>query len=167
MTSPQISTVRRLQYAEGYLALGMLKEAREELSAIAPADQASDDVLEATIDLHSTALEWKQAAAAAEELTRRQPDEAKGWIAWAFAIRRLKSIPDAETILLEAEKRIGTTCALVHYNLACYRCQLGDSVGSMQRLATACRMEPKWKSAALQDPDLAPLKSQIATMTST
>jgi predicted Zn-dependent protease len=166
MSAPLISTSRRLQYAQGYLALGMLKEAREELAAIEPADQTSDDVLESTIDLHSAAHDWKRAADAAEELTRRQPDDPKGWISWAFATRRLKSIGEAETILLEAEKRVGATCALVHYNLACYRCQLGDAQGAMQRLATACRMDSHWKSAALEDPDLAPLRSQIATLTS-
>jgi hypothetical protein len=53
---------------------------------------------------------------------------------------------------------------LIHYNLACYRCVLGDKVGAMERLTTACRMEPVWKQAALADPDLESMKDEIAAM---
>ena len=164
MTRPPISTARRVEYAQGYLTLGMVAEAASELELIAAEDRRSDDVLEITIDLHSMRQHWELAATAAEEYARRHPDEPKGWIAWAFALRRWKNIPEAEQVLLEAEKRIGVTCGLVHYNLACYRCQLGDTVGALQRLATACRLDPHWKTAALEDPDLAPLKDQIATI---
>ena len=110
---------------------------------------------------------WDLAVTAAQEYAQRHPLEPKGWISWAFALRRLKSIPDAELILLEGEKRIGGTCALIHYNLACYRCQLGDRAGALQRLAVACRMDPHWKTAALDDPDLASLKDDIAAMSCT
>ncbi|MEO6005862.1 MAG: hypothetical protein ABIZ04_25805 [Opitutus sp.] len=164
MKPPLISTSRRLQYTEGYLSLGMLDEAAAELDAVTSEDQGSDEVLELTIDLHSARHHWDRAVTAAQEYVRRQPDDPKGWISWAFALRRLTNITDAEQVLLQAESRIGTTCALVHYNLACYRCQLGDRAGALQRLAVACRMEAHWKRAALEDPDLAPLKKEIAAL---
>jgi predicted Zn-dependent protease len=164
MPRPLISTPRRLQYAQGYLALGLMAEAAAELESITVEDRLSDEVLEITIDLHSMRQDWQHAVTAAEEYVRRHPDKPKGWISWAFALRRLKSIPDAELVLLEGEKRIGGTCALIHYNLACYRCQLGDRAGALQRLAIACRMEPHWKTAGLEDPDLASLRDDIAAL---
>lgn len=167
MTRPMISTSRRLEYAQGYLILGMVAEAAAELDSISPDDRLSDNVLEVTIDLHSMQQHWDLAVAAAREFAQRHPEDPKGWISWAFALRRLKSIPEAELVLLEGEKRIGGTCALIHYNLACYRCQLGDPVGAMQRLTIACRMEPHWRMAALDDPDLASLKDDIAAMSCT
>jgi predicted Zn-dependent protease len=159
-----IPTSRHLEYIHGYLALGLVEEAAVELELIVNEDRHSDEVLEISIDVYSLQKRWTAAVAAAQEFTRRHPEEAKGWISWAFALRREKSIPDAEAILLEGEKRIGSTCALIHYNLACYRCQLGDHAGALERLATACRMEPQWKAAALNDPDLEPIRDDIAAM---
>lgn len=159
-----ISTQRRLEYAYGYLTLGLLKDAAAELDLIEGPDRLSDTVLELAMDVYSLQLKWDLAVAAAQVYARRNPDESKGWISWAFALRRLKSILEAEAVLLEGEKHIGSSCALIHYNLACYRCQLGDNAGAMERLTTACRMEPQWKAAALGDPDLATLKEDIAEL---
>ena len=164
MTNPSISTARRLEYAQGYLTLGMVADAAAEIDLIKPEEQSSDEVLEITIDLYSARRDWELAVAAAEEYTQRHPDEPKGWISWAYALRRLKSISEAELVLLQAEKRIGDTCALVHYNLACYRCQLGDRAGALHRLARACRMDPHWKAAALKDPDLESIKDEITAL---
>jgi hypothetical protein len=41
---------------------------------------------------------------------------------------------------------------------------LGDKLGALHRLITACRMEPQWKAAALADSDLAPIKEEIAAL---
>ena len=159
-----IPTSRHLEYIQGYLALGLVDEAAAELELIATEDRRSDDVLEMSIDVYSLQKRWREAVRAAQEFTHRRPEEAKGWISWAFALRREKSIPEAEAVLLEGEKRIGSTCALIHYNLACYRCQLGDHAGALERLTIACRMEPQWKAAALNDPDLEPIKEDISAM---
>lgn len=156
-----ISTARRLEYARGFLALGLVEEAKEELDEIPEVEQGSLEMMEVMMDYHSQRENWKSAASLAESVTAQKPDEPHGWISWAYAVRRSRSIAAAERILLRAEKRIGQTCALVHYNLACYRCQQGDHLGALSRLAIAFRMESHWKQAALADPDLAPLKDKI------
>ena len=161
-----ISTAHRLDYARGYLALDLVDQAVEELSFLSPEERNSDAVLEIMMDVHGLRKDWKAGVLAAQEYVRRHPEDPKGWISWAYATRRLESICAAEKILLEADKLIGETCALVHYNLACYRCQLGDNTGALQRLARACLMEAHWKIAALSDPDLLRLKSLIASLPS-
>ena len=159
-----IPTQRHLEYVQGYLTLGLVEEAAAELERVPGKDRTSDEVLELSIDVYSTQKRWDLAVTAAQIYARQNRDEPKGWISWAYALRRLKSIPEAEAVLLEGEKHVGSTCALIHYNLACYRCQLGDKIGALNRLTTACRMEPQWKAAALADPDLAPIKEEITAL---
>lgn len=159
--SNPITTARRLEYAKGYLALGMLREAGEELAAITPDERHDAEVLEVRAALHMEAKQWALAAALAARLTTLRPDDPQGWISWAFATRRYKGITAAEPILIEAEQRFGSSCALVHYNLACYRCQSGDLKEAARRLALALRLDPAWRSIALGDSDLEPLWPQI------
>lgn len=56
----------------------------------------------------------------------------------------------------------GAACALLHYNLACYFCLLGDLATARERLARACKMEKKLKVDALEDRDLEALWTTLA-----
>jgi hypothetical protein len=157
-----ISTLQRVRYASGYVLLGMRREALEELEQIDPKERTTPLALEGWIDFHMATEQWAAAAAAARVLVEKLPLDPKGWISHAFAVRRLTGLSAAEEILLEAERHIGATCALVHYNLACYRCVAGDLEGAWLRLQTAFRMDPEWKKPALHDPDLERLRDRIA-----
>jgi tetratricopeptide (TPR) repeat protein len=159
--SDAIPTTHRLEYAKGYLALGLLPEAAEELAAIGPDDRQTADVLEVRTALHMETKQWALAAALAARLTTVRPGDPQSWISWAFATRRYKGIAAAEPILIEAEQRFGHSCALIHYNLACYRCQSGDLKEAARRLGVALRLDPNWRSIALGDTDLEPLWPQI------
>jgi hypothetical protein len=160
-----ISTARRIEYAQGFLQLNLFKEAAAELSAVTGRDRFSTEMLAARVELHMATKEWLIVSKFARCLTERAPDEPHGWIAWAYATRRLVDVPAAEVILLEAEKHIGGTCALLHYNLACYRCVLGDHGMAEQRLVKACQMDAIWKTAAMNDEDLIRIRDRIALMT--
>jgi hypothetical protein len=46
------------------------------------------------------------------------------------------------------------SCAVLHYNMACYECLLGDIPEARRRLSVACKMGKEWKTGALTDPDL-------------
>src|SRR5258708_34937475 len=104
---------------------------------------------------------WSEIAAVELQLARVQPTEDKGWISWAYALRELNRIDEAKSVLLEAEPLHGKTCGVLHYNLACYACLLGNKAEANLRLATACRMDRTWKAAALDDPDLEAMWSDI------
>ena len=57
-------------------------------------------------------------------------------------------------MLLKAESTRGLASAVLHYNLACYACLMGDMEQAKNRLSTACKMDADFKTSALDDPDL-------------
>ena len=89
------------------------------------------------------------------------PENAQWSISLAYATRRAQSIEAARRILLEAvERHPGEP--ILHYNLACYECQLGDIEVTKARLAHAFKLEPKCRLMALDAEDLAPLWDTLA-----
>ena len=159
-----ISTRRHLQYASGHLELGMFKEAVAELDAIKQADQNLPAVISARVDLHMHAKQWNRVIRFAQELSRLVPADDKGWISHAFALRELERIEEAQAVLLEAEPQLKNECAILHYNLACYACLLGNKAEAKRRLAVALKMDKAWKQEALEDPDLKAMKTFIKAM---
>ena len=47
--------------------------------------------------------------------------------------------------------------AIIYYNLACYECQSNKIESAKQYLKQAFRIDPNWRSQALEDEDLKPL----------
>lgn len=163
-TVPMISTRRRIESATGYLALGLLTEASDELEAIEGDDRLSPEVMAVRSDLYMEAKQWDLLMAVSRELTRQRPEQIKGWINWAFALRELNRVAEAKTVLLEAVPIHGEKCGLVNYNLACYCCLLGDQAAAKEWLSRACKMDGHWKQAALDDKDLKAMWDDIAKM---
>lgn len=48
-------------------------------------------------------------------------------------------------------------CAVIHYNLACYECQLGELEVAKARLRHAFKLDAHLRTLALDDEDLKPL----------
>ncbi len=160
-----ISTATRVAYAMGYLGLGLVNEASDELEAIEGADRLSIPVMLARIELYMMAKDWALLVAVAQGVARADPAQEAAWIGWAYGQRRLTTLPEARAVLLAAEPHHGQTCALLHYNLACYECQLGDIAAAKTRLRRACKLGGKqFKTMALDDEDLKPMWAQIVVM---
>jgi len=159
-----IPTHRHLKYASGFLQLGMLRDAVRELRAIARADRDSPEVLGMRIDLHMHARQWKQVITAARKLARATPGDDKGWISWAFALRELDRVGEAREVLIKALPLHGKTCDVLHYNLACYECLLGNLPAARLYLTVAAKKDPQWKEEARGDPDLRTLREEIDTI---
>jgi predicted Zn-dependent protease len=153
MSSVSRTNASRLSHASGYLGLGMLNEASEELEAIDGDARLSDEVMVLRADLYMQAKQWDLLVAVARELARRDPEYEKGWIDWAYALREMNRVTEAKAVLLEAEPRHGKS-GVFHYNLACYHSLLGESAEAKARLNRACKMGKEWKVAATTDPDL-------------
>lgn len=153
---------RRLSHARGYLELGMVAEAAAELARIPAPESASVEVVAVRLAVLQEQKKWPALAKAARDFVRHTPEEAAGWITWAYATRRAESIAAAERILLDAEVRHPTE-ATIQFNLGCYACQRGDLAEARRRVDRAVALEPKFADAASTDPDLAPLRAAGTT----
>ena len=155
-------TPRRLRYASGYTELNMLTEASDELESIAFEDRLSLPVLTVRLTFHMAAKHWDAVIGIARAIAREEPKNEQGWICWAYALRELQRVEEARAVLLEAEPLHGEKCAVLHYNLGCYYCLLGETEKALQRLHRAYKMHPPFKADAVYDPDLARLFGEVA-----
>ena len=156
--TPSRDTLRRAEYARGYLALEMYPHARAELAGIARVEQRLPAVWTWRVDDHLARRQWRRTVAVAGALARAHPEVEQGWIGWAFALRELGRVSEAHAVLVRAERHHGATSAVLHYNLACYLALLGELPGARLRLATAVDMDKQFEAAAREDPDLTALR---------
>ncbi len=165
MARSPISTAKRVSYALGYVELGLLTEAFEELEAVASKDRSSIPVMLAHMAIHMAAKDWALLVTVAKAAAKANPALEQAWISWAYGQRRFTSVADARAVLHEAESHHGKSSALIHYNLACYECQLGEPDKALARLRQACAIGgPEFKLLALDDPDLQPMRSRVETL---
>ena len=144
---------KQLQAAVGYLELGMLVEANDEIENLAPELKTSSPVLGVRMEIYRAAKKWSLMEVVARELWKRHPDEPVYWNDHAWAVRRTDSINAAQSILLDAVDRFPGD-AMTHFNLGCYACQLGDIEQAKMRVGKAIELDPKFKLLALDDADL-------------
>lgn len=146
------------QFAEGYLVLGLCKQAAAELSQLSREERQEADSLGLEIDLQMGLKNWGAAVDASRAYAELRPRDERGWVGWAFSLRELQRVEEARAVLLRAEPLLGPKCALLHYNLACYYCLLGELEEAKRRLALAVFLQPGFGEEALSDPDLRALK---------
>lgn len=159
-----ISTQRRLEYAAGFIQLGLLGDAADELESIALTDRFFPEVLLVRIELHLEAKHWDAVVELGRAMTARHPARERPWIALAFALREQQRIAEARDVLLAADVLHGAESALLQYNLACYYSLLGDRETAKSRLRRAYVMDKSWKDEALKDSDLSALWDEIPAM---
>jgi hypothetical protein len=152
---------RHLTAAEGYAELGLYLDANAELEEIDAAVRHVAEVLAVRLEIYQGLEKWELMRTVAGRFATHDPDSAQWPLSLAYATRRAQSIEAAKAILLEAVERHPTE-PMLHYNLACYECQLGLLEVAKARLAHAFKLEPKCRLMALDDDDLAPLWDSLA-----
>lgn len=145
--------IRHLEACSGYITLGMYEDAWNELESIPPELRAHVDVIELRLEIYQALAKWESARVLAESMAKQDPENPNWWIAWAYSLRREKSIGEAREVLQEAVLR-HPSVALIQYNLACYACVLGEVKEAHRLLATAFTLDDTLKKIALDDPDL-------------
>jgi hypothetical protein len=152
---------RHLTAAEGYAELGMFLDANAELEAIDAEVRHVPEVLTVRLEIYRGLEKWELMRTVAARLTAHDPEDADWAISLAYATRRAQSIEAAKLILLEAVERLPDE-PILHFNLACYECQLGELEVAKSRLAHAFKLAPKCRLMALDDEDLKPLWDSLA-----
>lgn len=156
MPLTSVEDLNHFRAAEGYIELGMYLDADAELEQLDATFRHLPEVLAARVEIYTGLKKWEHLQTVAARLAAHDPSEAQWSISLAYATRRTQSIEAAKAILLKAVERHPNE-AILHYNLACYECQLGDLEVAKARLAHAFKIHPQCRLMALDDADLAPL----------
>lgn len=146
-----------LSHAQGYLELGMLKQAAAELEKVPAEAQVAYEYIALRAALLQEQQAWKPLSRVAEHLVRLKPEEPSGWVIWAYATRRGENLPAATKILEQAEL-LHPTSATIKFNLGCYACQRGGLAAAQLYIDQAIALDKSFRALALSDPDLAPLR---------
>jgi predicted Zn-dependent protease len=154
---PQLRSAWRLSHARGYLALGLLEEAAEELEFLSPEEASTLEALALRAELLQCQEQWLLLQPLAASLVKQQPGEAGWWIMWAYATRRAESLAAAESILRDAEVQHAKE-PMIQFNLGCYACQRGDLGEARLRVDRAVELDPAFRALIKTDPDLEPLR---------
>jgi Flp pilus assembly protein TadD len=152
-----ITLEKHLAYAHGYLALELPAEARAELTHLPVEAFATAPVLAVRLEIAMAESAWAEVIALAPDLVQHDSTQERPWTAWAYALRELQRIPEAQETLLTAARLISHPTVLVDYNLACYACLLGELAEARRLLAAVCARDKSWRAIARDDPDLAAL----------
>jgi tetratricopeptide (TPR) repeat protein len=148
--------------AQGWLELGSHAEASEELEKLPRELWTHPDVLKVRWGIYAATKRWEEALELASKLTELEPEDPLGWIHLSYCLHELRRTLEARDNLMRVMEKFPVS-ATVHYNLACYECQLGNLVQAKHWLQSAFRMgnRNQMKLASLEDPDLKPLWSEI------
>jgi predicted Zn-dependent protease len=162
MTDLNLTDLRHLEAAQGWLGLGNWGEARAELANIPTELQSHPDVLHVRWAIHAAAKEWESAAEIAGAFRKARPDSPFGFVHLAYALHEMKRTQEAQNVLLPVVDKFRDEF-IIRYNLACYACQLGDGEGAWHWLekSMALNNPDEVKQMALNDPDLEPLRTRI------
>lgn len=156
-TVPSWPLQSAIDAASGYTALGMYVDAWRELESLPPNLRGVEMVLAAKIEILQKFGKWKYARELAESLAKSFPANPRWWLAWSCSLRREDSVESARSIL-EKAMDVHPSVALIHYNLACYSCVLGEVERCQLLLEQAFLLDESLKIAALMDPDLRKLR---------
>lgn len=148
-----ISTARRVEYAYGYIELGLLDAARSELAAIVGDERYFVSVSRVQVELHMAGKQWNDVIVHATHVIATNPEIHDVWVAWAYALRELNRVAEALEVLGRGVLLHGSEHAVFHYNLGCYHCLLGDQVAAKRALKQACLMDESFRASALEDRD--------------
>jgi predicted Zn-dependent protease len=165
MKALEIHDQRQLEAAQGWIGLGDLVEASEELERITPEMRGHPAVLVIRYEICSTAKKWEMAAEVARAISTILPDNSFGWIHLAYSLHELKRTNEAWNVLIPVADKFPEE-STISYNLACYACQLGNLRDGMKWLEKAIDLAGKKeiRTMALDDPDLEPLWTQIGDL---
>lgn len=152
----------QVQAASGWLELGNVSEAWNELQALPKSLRSHPHALDLYWQVYAAWNKWDRAHEVADRLVRDFPDESCGWVHRSYALRRLRGggVRPALDALHPAADRFPDE-PVIPYNLACYCAQLGELTEARKWLKRAMKAgdERVIHRMALADPDLQPLKT--------
>lgn len=149
-----------LVQADGFADLQMWKRSQDLLDRIPEVWREHPLVMRCRLSLAMGQAAWAAAAALARTLSEREPGEVAHRVHLAYSVRRAESISAAREILLQARESFPDE-PILHFNLACYECRLGNLPAAREHLRRARELSPPCRELALQDDDLESLWPEL------
>ena len=164
MNLPDPPDLHRLRAAQGWLELGLPREAEEELAGLEESAKDHPAALEIGWAAAAAQEHWARAFVLGDRLIARDPTLISAWIHRAYAVRRMPGggLERALAALLPAASQFPGE-PMVAYNLACYLVRLGRIEEGWRWYAEAeVRGEPvQIRKQALKDDDLLEIWGRI------
>ena len=149
-----------LEKTRGYIDLGMLDEAWEEINHL-PADKRSSAIAqEMRIIIELDRGRLNEALALSEVHVDLHPDNHAGFIQGAYCLHALDRTEEAIEHLQSGPVSLQDE-PVYFYNLGCYALALGKPQAALSWLQQSFEMDPRSKHRALEDPDLEELRTLI------
>jgi Flp pilus assembly protein TadD len=153
-----------LDAAIGWLGLGCVADAREDLAKLSAESLNHPDALEVRWMLCVREARWDEALEIARLELKLVPEDSSGWLHHAYALRRASvgGLVLAWGALLPAAEKFPAE-PVIAFNLSCYACQMHQPDVARTWLKRALKIGGKEpiKQMALADDDLKPLWPEI------
>lgn len=144
--------------AEGYLEIGMSRQALDVLSRLGEAEGFDAH----TFYLRGEALRmlerYAEAIAPLLRAAEAVPDDVHIWLALGWCYKRSGQIELAIEALQRALSVEPAEESLLHYNLACYCCLAGHKQRALDHLAQALAIDPGYRQLIDTEPDFNALR---------
>lgn len=148
---------QRLNAAIGYLNLDLPDEALAELDGMDAADRVRPETGALRTAVLIKRRDWEGALALAISLCKATPLHPSPYLDAAFCLHELKRTREARDLLAHGPATLRQN-GIFFYNMACYEAQLGNLGPARDYLAQAVQLDDRYRSMALHDPDLGPLR---------
>jgi tetratricopeptide (TPR) repeat protein len=149
--------------ANGYLQLEMWEQAKRELEMLPDELPWGKQKRGMMVEILQNQQSWQEMRDFTHGLRMEFPEEARWWIADAYATRRCQSLEQAREVLLEGLVH-NYDDALIRYNLGCYACKLGSLGECLDFLKEAVKRDEKYKLLAMEDEDLEDVQDALREM---
>jgi len=142
-----------LSFVRGYIELGMLTAAEQELEKLQVPQRCHADVIELRVRILLGRERYERAAWLARSAAKVYPGVAEFYFYAAHAYENLDRPEDARAVWISAPTLFHVS-GIFHFNLARVELKLGNHSSARQHIALAIELDPEIKARAAKDPIL-------------
>lgn len=142
-----------LSFVRGYIELGMLNAAEQELDKLQVPQRCHADVIELRVRILLGRERYERAAWLARSAAKVYPGVAEFYFYAAHAYESLDRPEDARAVWISAPTLFHVS-GIFHFNLARVEVKLGNHDSARQHIALAIELDPAIEARAVKDPAL-------------
>ena len=154
----QVQTRRYETQAEGYLELGMPRQALDALSRLGDRGEFGAHALYLRGEAYRTLELYADALKPLGESVLTDRGNVHAWLALAWCQKRTGRV-DLAIESIEHALDVSPHEVLLHYNLACYLSLVGDKPRALRHLSRSLKIDPRYRKLIDDEPDFDPLRS--------